>query len=85
MLYEIIPPDAFLRPFIDDYMTLWSVHAVVRNAYAMSFEDRQTATAEALAALVAEIEKNGRQPSRHCSHCCRRASAHEPLARQGRV
>jgi type I restriction enzyme, R subunit len=32
MLYEIISPDAFLRPFIDDYTTLSAVYAVVRNA-----------------------------------------------------
>lgn len=34
MLYEIISPDAFLRPYIDNYMTLSSVYQVVRNAYA---------------------------------------------------
>ena len=34
MLYEIISPDAFLRPFIDDYITLSSIYAVVQNAYA---------------------------------------------------
>jgi type I restriction enzyme R subunit len=34
MLYEIISPDAFLRPFIKDYATLSSIYAVVRNAYA---------------------------------------------------
>ena len=34
MLYEIISPDAFLRPFIDDYATLSGIYAVVRNAYA---------------------------------------------------
>jgi type I restriction enzyme R subunit len=34
MLYEIISPDAFLRPFLEDYATLSSVYAVVRNAYA---------------------------------------------------
>ncbi|MEW6574177.1 MAG: HsdR family type I site-specific deoxyribonuclease [Bacillota bacterium] len=34
MLYEIISPDAFLRPFIDDYTTLSAVYSVVRNAYA---------------------------------------------------
>lgn len=34
MLYEIISPDAFLRPFIEDFTTLSSVYAVVRNAYA---------------------------------------------------
>ena len=33
MLYEIISPDAFLRPFIDDYTTLSSIYAIVRNAY----------------------------------------------------
>jgi type I restriction enzyme R subunit len=34
MLYEIISPDKFLRPFIDDYTTLSSIFVVVRNAYA---------------------------------------------------
>jgi type I restriction enzyme R subunit len=33
MLYEIISPDAFLRPFIDKYTTLSSIYAVVQNAY----------------------------------------------------
>src|SRR5258705_12164556 len=33
MLYEIISPDAFLRPYIDDYATLSSIYDVVRNAY----------------------------------------------------
>jgi type I restriction enzyme, R subunit len=34
MLYEIISPDAFLRPYLEDYATLSSVYAVVRKAYA---------------------------------------------------
>jgi len=34
MLYEIISPDAFLRPYIDDYASLSAIYAVVRNAYA---------------------------------------------------
>ena len=34
MLYEIISPDAFLRPFMDPYTTLSSIYAMVRNAYA---------------------------------------------------
>src|SRR5215471_18251395 len=34
MLYEIISPDAFLRPFMDDYATLSAIYAVVRRAYA---------------------------------------------------
>ncbi len=33
MLYEIISPDAFLRPYIDDYASLSAIYAVVRNAY----------------------------------------------------
>ncbi len=34
MLYEIISPDAFLRPYIDDYSTLSAIYDVVRKAYA---------------------------------------------------
>jgi type I restriction enzyme R subunit len=34
MLYEIISPDKFLRPYIDDYVTLSAIYKVVRNAYA---------------------------------------------------
>ena len=33
MLYEIISPDAFLRPFIDDYGTLSALYVIVRKAY----------------------------------------------------
>ncbi len=33
MLYEIISPDAFLRPFIDNYSTLSAIYGVVRKAY----------------------------------------------------
>ncbi|MCW8815223.1 MAG: type I restriction endonuclease subunit R, partial [Chlorobium sp.] len=33
MLYEIISPDAFLRPFIDNYTTLSAIYNVVRKAY----------------------------------------------------
>ena len=33
MLYEIISPDAFLRPFIDSYATLSNIYYVVRKAY----------------------------------------------------
>lgn len=33
MLYEIISPDAFLRPFIDDYTTLTAIYDIVRKAY----------------------------------------------------
>jgi type I restriction enzyme, R subunit len=34
MLYEIISPDAFLRPYIDTYSTLSGIYNVVRKAYA---------------------------------------------------
>ena len=34
MLYEIISPDAFLRPYIDDFRTLSAIFLVVRRAYA---------------------------------------------------
>lgn len=33
MLYEIISPDAFLRPYVNDYGTLSSAYQIVRNAY----------------------------------------------------
>ena len=33
MLYEIISPDAFLRPYLADYASLSAIYAVVRNAY----------------------------------------------------
>ncbi len=34
MLYEIISPDAFLRPYIDNYKLLTQIYYIVRNAYA---------------------------------------------------
>jgi len=33
MLYEIISPDAFLRPYIDGYTTLTAIYDIVRKAY----------------------------------------------------
>jgi type I restriction enzyme R subunit len=33
MLYEIISPDAFLRPYLDDYTSLAAMYAVVAKAY----------------------------------------------------
>lgn len=33
ILYEIISPDAFLRPFIDEYASLSAIYAVVQNAF----------------------------------------------------
>lgn len=34
MLYEIISPDAFLRPYIDNYTTISAMYVVIRRAYA---------------------------------------------------
>ena len=33
ILYEIISPDAFLRPYIDDYRTLAEINSILRNAF----------------------------------------------------
>jgi type I restriction enzyme R subunit len=42
ILYEIISPDAFLRPYLDDYTTLSAIYAVVRKAYAKQVQpDRE--------------------------------------------
>ena len=42
MLYEIISPDAFLRPFIETYRTLTAIFQVVRKAYARRIDvDRE--------------------------------------------
>jgi type I restriction enzyme, R subunit len=32
-LYDIISPDSFMRPFIDDYLLLSELYAFIRNAY----------------------------------------------------
>ena len=46
MLYEIISPDAFLRPYIDDYTSLSAIYAVVAKAYAKTGVRRQGVPAE---------------------------------------
>jgi type I restriction enzyme, R subunit len=32
-LYEVISPDAFLRPYLDEYLMLSELYALIRNAY----------------------------------------------------
>ncbi len=32
-LYDIISPDAFMRPFVDDYLALSELYALIRSAY----------------------------------------------------
>ncbi len=49
MLYEVISPDAFLRPFIADYGTLAAIYDVVRKAYSKRIQvdrDFQKKTSE---------------------------------------
>lgn len=42
MLYEIISPDKFLRPYIDNYTTFSAIYQIVRNAYARRIQvDRE--------------------------------------------
>jgi len=42
MLYEIISPDKFLRPFLGDFATLSGIYIVVRKAYAKTVQpDRE--------------------------------------------
>lgn len=42
MLYEIISPDKFLRPYINGYTTLSAIYKVVQNAYAKRIQvDRE--------------------------------------------
>ena len=42
MLYEIISPDAFLRPFMETYRTLTAIFQIVRKAYAKRIQtDRE--------------------------------------------
>jgi len=41
-VYEILSPDAFLRPFIDDYRSLAELYALLRNAYSTTgYVDRE--------------------------------------------
>jgi type I restriction enzyme R subunit len=42
MLYEILSPDAFLRPYLENYATLSAIYAIVRKAYAKGVQpDRE--------------------------------------------
>jgi type I restriction enzyme R subunit len=40
-IYDILSPDAFLRPFIDDYQNLASLYGLVRNAYYDVYVDKE--------------------------------------------
>jgi len=40
-LYDILSPDAFLRPFIEDYRSLSELYGLLRNAYGSTYVDRE--------------------------------------------
>lgn len=40
-LYDIISPDAFLRPFIDDYRAIAELYGLLRTAYGNTYVDRE--------------------------------------------
>jgi type I restriction enzyme, R subunit len=40
-LYDILSPDAFLRPYIDDYQALANLYGLLRNAYDSQYVDRE--------------------------------------------
>jgi len=43
-VYEVISPDAFLRPFMDDYLAVAELYALIRNAYSdRIYVDREVA------------------------------------------
>jgi type I restriction enzyme R subunit len=56
-LYEIISPDAFLHPYIDDYDQLSRVYKVLRSAYESVFVDKELT--RKTAKLVQEHTRSG--------------------------
>ncbi len=40
-LYDILSPDAFLRPFISDYRALTELYGLIRNAYSRVYADQE--------------------------------------------
>jgi type I restriction enzyme, R subunit len=40
-IYDILSPDAFLRPFMDDYQSLAKLYALILNAYTEIYVDRE--------------------------------------------
>jgi len=57
-LYDILSPDAFLRPFIEDYQALASLYGLIRNAYADRTYVDQELTAKTRQLLQAHTESN---------------------------
>ena len=57
-LYDILSPDAFLRPFIEDYQALASLYGLIRNAYADRIYVDKELTAKTRELLQAHTESN---------------------------
>ncbi|MGI8587810.1 MAG: type I restriction endonuclease subunit R [Chloroflexia bacterium] len=55
-LYDILSPDAFLRPFMDDYQALGELYLLIRNAYSDRIYVDKELTAKTRALLRARIE-----------------------------
>ena len=66
MLYEIISPDKFLRPFMEDYQTLSNIYQVVAKAYTKRVyvdRDFQRKTNELVQGRVGAFIEEGSQDS----------------------
>ena len=57
-LYNILSPDAFLRPFIKDYQALASLYGLIRNAYANRVYVDKELTAKTRELLQEHIESD---------------------------
>ncbi len=69
MLYEIISPDVFLRPYIDDYTSLASIYAVVAKAYTKQvYVDRGVPAKDERAGAEARHVQPHRRRDRFCRH-----------------
>jgi type I restriction enzyme R subunit len=55
-LYEILSPDAFLRPFMPDYQALAALYGLIRNAYSSGPYVDKELTAKTRALLRGHIE-----------------------------
>lgn len=62
MLYEIISPDAFLRPYIEGYASFSALYAIVRNAYAKKVYVDRDFQRKTDALVKANIDANGLAP-----------------------
>ncbi len=56
-IYDILSPDAFLRPFMDDYQNLARLYALILNAYTEIYVDREVTAKTRL--LLQEYTSSG--------------------------